>query len=93
MVVSARGHDQHCFNVFGLADSALADVKISELGSWLNRRNVNPLAMFHAMMRAFHRFSYRFAYPRYAFPGVSYNQKVVAMVLFFTLINYKTLRK
>ncbi|CAG2104329.1 unnamed protein product [Medioppia subpectinata] len=73
-------------------DTPLADVKVGELVQWFNRRNVHPVAVFQAMMRAFYRFEHRFVNPRFAYPGRGMNMKLWSISLFFFFLNYKTLR-
>ncbi|CAG2174372.1 unnamed protein product, partial [Oppiella nova] len=63
------------FRYYGKPDTPLADVKMSELTSWLNRRNVHPVAIFQAVMRSFYRFEQRFVQPRYAYIGRAWNMK------------------
>ncbi|XP_054168038.1 putative ATP synthase subunit f, mitochondrial [Oppia nitens] len=80
------------FRYYGKPDTPFAEVKLTELGSWLNRRNIHPVAIFRAFSRAIFRHGKRFIDPRYAYPGIGFNQRIWAVCLLFYILNYKTIR-
>ncbi|CAG7837916.1 unnamed protein product [Allacma fusca] len=73
---------------YGKPDTKLSQVKLGELGSWLARRNKNPIAMVQAVSRAWWRWNHKFIFPRNA--GLSGPiQVAVGSMLFFYVINYR----
>ncbi|XP_046916775.2 ATP synthase, subunit F [Dermatophagoides farinae] len=78
---------------YGPRDTPLSEVKVNEMVSWLNRRNVHPFAIWQAMGRAYYRFTHRFVEPRYASPVRFFFQVITMSSIFFYMLNYpKNLR-
>ncbi|OQR75593.1 mitochondrial ATP synthase F chain-like [Tropilaelaps mercedesae] len=76
---------------YGKPDTPLSEVRISELGAWLNRRNKTPQAMVAACSRAYWRWQHKYLLPRYTtFAPIA--QALVASSLFFYYINYSKLQ-
>jgi len=77
---------------YGKPDTALAQVKLGELGAWLGRRNKSPVAMTQAVSRAWWRWNHRYIYPWKA--GIAGPMQLIGCtMLFFYVINYQKLRK
>lgn len=68
-------------------DTPLSEVKLSELVSWLSRRNKSPRAFVSAISRAYWRHSYTWLGPKKPGPAGIY-QIMAFMSLFGFFINY-----
>lgn len=55
-----------CFSAVFIADTPLSEVRLSELGAWLGRRNKSPQAMVAAVSRAYWRWNHKYVLPRYS---------------------------
>ncbi|XP_076050754.1 ATP synthase, subunit F [Oratosquilla oratoria] len=72
---------------YGKADTALAEVKLGELGAWLGRRRLGPSAVMGSFSRAFWRWQHKYMQPKKA--GIApLLQVTVASMAFFYAINY-----
>jgi len=76
---------------YGKVDTPLADVKINQLGSWVARRNKNPVAMAQAVGRAYWRWMSRFVVHPYA-GAAPYAHTMLLVCVCHYLANWKTLR-
>ncbi|CAG9773727.1 unnamed protein product [Ceutorhynchus assimilis] len=72
---------------YGKADTPLAQVKLSELGAWLARRNKSPQAMVAAVSRAYWRWQHKYVLPKRAGIAPFLQATVGTMIIFYTL-NY-----
>ncbi|KAF7265242.1 ATP synthase, subunit F [Rhynchophorus ferrugineus] len=72
---------------YGKADTPLAQVKLSELGAWIGRRNKGPQAIAGAISRAYWRWQHKYVQPKKA--GIAPFLHVVfgGMGLFY-IMNY-----
>lgn len=76
---------------YGKPDTPFGEVKISELGKWVMRRNKNPRAVAGLFSRAFWRWQHKYMLPKYT--GIApYIQFAVASSIFFYVINYARLQ-
>merc|ERR1712063_28627 len=72
---------------YGKADTALAEVKLSELPAWLKRRNMGASGISGAISRAFWRWQYKYMQPKKV--GIApFAQVCVGAMVFFYTINY-----
>ncbi|XP_069692197.1 putative ATP synthase subunit f, mitochondrial [Periplaneta americana] len=72
---------------YGTPDTPFGQLKLSEVGAWIGRRNKNPKAMVGALSRAWWRWQHKYVHPKRA--GVApFFQVVAASMAFFYFINY-----
>ncbi|KAF2903401.1 hypothetical protein ILUMI_02779 [Ignelater luminosus] len=72
---------------YGKPDVPLAQVKLSEIGGWLGRRNKSPRAMASCISRAWWRWQHKYVQPKRA--GIApFFQLISGCMIFFYVINY-----
>lgn len=73
---------------YPIADIPLAEVKLGQLGSWLNRRNLHPVAMFQATARAYYRWLNAYHFPKYASYPIFFFQFIAMSSTFYYFLYY-----
>jgi len=77
---------------YGKADTALADVKLAELPSWLMRRQIGLSPAAGAVSRAFWRWQHKYVQPKKV--GIApFLQIAVGSMIIFYCFNYGKLSK
>ena len=71
-----------------LADTAFTQLKLNEVGAWINRRNVHPVAIAQAFSRGYQRFMARNIRARYASPWQFFFQSIAISSTFFYFMYY-----
>ncbi|CAL4066986.1 unnamed protein product [Meganyctiphanes norvegica] len=72
---------------YGKVDTALGQVKLGELGSWVGRRNLSPAGIVGACSRAWWRWQHKYMLPKKT--GVApFLQLAVGSMAFFYALNY-----
>ncbi|CAH0719591.1 unnamed protein product, partial [Brenthis ino] len=72
---------------YGKPDTPFGQVKLSEIGSWLGRRNKTPSAIGGAFSRAWWRWQHKYMQPKKV--GIApFFQLLVGSMTFFYVINY-----
>ena len=77
---------------YGKKDIPLAEAKIGELPGWLARKSMNPISWGRAVSRAYWRWNFKYAAPRYSGMIPVYQLMAFSSTLFY-LINYCKIRK
>lgn len=79
-----------CF--YSVADTPFSQLKISEIGAWLGRRNKTPQAVVGAFSRAYWRWQHKYVQTRRV--GVApFFQFAFANMFIFYIFNYNRLSK
>ncbi|XP_057381507.1 putative ATP synthase subunit f, mitochondrial [Daphnia carinata] len=72
---------------YGKADTALANVKLGELGAWLGRRNLSLGGIAGGFSRGFWRWQHKYLQPKKV--GIApFVQLTVGSMIFFYALNY-----
>ncbi|KAF6201203.1 hypothetical protein GE061_005650 [Apolygus lucorum] len=76
---------------YGKPDTPFGQVKLGELGQWLNRRNKSPQAIIGAMSRAWWRWQHKYVQPKRT--GIApLMQVAVGSMAVFYCFNYKRMK-
>nr|CAH7753713.1 unnamed protein product [Callosobruchus chinensis] len=76
---------------YGKPDTPLGQVKLSEIGAWISRRNKTPSSISGAISRAYWRWQHKYVQPKKA--GIApFFHVVFGCMTFFYVINYGKLK-